>query len=144
MFDLTPSERKGALVLLALVALGALADLVRLEPVAAPEPAEVAAAPPVAAGRAADVPPEEAPARAPLDLNSATAAELDALPGIGPVLAARIVSHRNTHGPFGSADDLLAVQGIGPRLLERLASRVTARPPRKPASPVHFARPGAR
>jgi competence ComEA-like helix-hairpin-helix protein len=144
VFDLTPSERKGALVLLSLVALGAVADLLRLHPVPAPEPAEVAAPPALAAPRASAAPPADSPGAAPLDLNSASAAELDALPGIGPVLAARIVSHRNTHGPFRSPDDLLAVQGIGPRLLERLGARVTALPPRKGDAPLHFARPAAR
>lgn len=144
MFDLTPSERKGALVLLSLVALGAVADLLRLESVPAPEPAEIAAPPAFAAPRPSAAPPAAVPAAAPLDLNSASAAELDALPGIGPVLAARIVSHRNTHGPFRSPDDLLAVQGIGPRLLERLGARVTALPPRTSEVPLHFARPAAR
>lgn len=137
MFDLTPSERKGALVLVALVALGAVADLLRLEPVAAPPEAgtfaaagaaEVApaagGAPRAGAGSAA--PPATA---APLDLNTATEADLDRLPGIGPVLASRIVAHRRTHGPFRSPDDLLAVQGIGPRLLERLSPAVTVSRP---------------
>jgi competence protein ComEA len=59
-----------------------------------------------------------------LDLNRATAAELDGLPGIGPVLAARIVAHRQRHGPFASREELLAVRGIGPRLLARLGPRV--------------------
>ena len=67
-------------------------------------------------------PPPASPAagRAPLDLNTATATELDALPGIGPVLAARIVQHRREHGPFRSVDELLSVPGIGARLLARL------------------------
>jgi competence protein ComEA len=55
-----------------------------------------------------------------LDLNAASAAELEALPGIGPVLAARIVEYRQTHGRFQHVEDLQEVEGIGPRLLERL------------------------
>lgn len=47
------------------------------------------------------------------DLNSATASELEMLPGVGPVLAARIVSHRDERGPFLSIEDLLDVPGIG-------------------------------
>lgn len=55
-----------------------------------------------------------------VDLNRAGVAELEALPGIGPVLAQRIVAHRTRHGPFNRLEDLLAVEGIGPKLLERL------------------------
>lgn len=123
MFDLTPGERRGALVLIALVLLGAIADLLHREPVAAPEPRELPAAPPPA-----NAPASQSPGAAtPLDLNTATEAELDRLPGIGAVLAGRIVAHRAAHGPFRSAEDLLAVPGIGPRLWERLAPLVTVR-----------------
>ena len=45
---------------------------------------------------------------------------VQALPGIGPVLAARIVEHRRLHGRFHHVDELLLVHGIGPRLLEKL------------------------
>jgi comEA protein len=63
-------------------------------------------------------------AAGPLDLNSATAADLDALPGIGPVLAQRIVDHRSTNGPFTSVDQLDDVSGIGPAVLADLADRL--------------------
>lgn len=59
-----------------------------------------------------------------LDLNTATVAELDALPGIGPVLAQRIVDHRSTHGPFTSVNRLDDVSGIGPAIFAELAERV--------------------
>jgi competence protein ComEA len=59
-----------------------------------------------------------------LDLNSATAADLDALPGIGPVLAQRIVDHRTAHGPFTSVDQLDDVSGIGPAIYADLVTRV--------------------
>ncbi|WP_249523419.1 ComEA family DNA-binding protein [Modestobacter marinus] len=61
---------------------------------------------------------------APLDLNSATVAELDALPGIGPVLAQRIVDHRTVHGPFTSVERLDDVSGIGPAIFAELTERV--------------------
>jgi competence protein ComEA len=57
---------------------------------------------------------------APIDLNTATAEQLDTLPGVGPVTAAAIVAHRDEHGPFGSVDDLLDVRGIGEAKLEQL------------------------
>jgi competence protein ComEA len=65
-----------------------------------------------------------APAGGLLDLNAATAAELDALPGIGPVLAQRIIDHRSAHGPFTSVDQLDDVSGIGPAIFADLAERV--------------------
>ena len=61
----------------------------------------------------------------PVDLNTADAAELDALPGIGPVLAQRIVDHRDEQGPFRSVDQLDDVPGIGPAIAAELAELVT-------------------
>ncbi len=55
-----------------------------------------------------------------VDLNRATWVELAQLPGVGPVLAKRIVQHRRQHGAFRRVDHLLRVRGIGPRRLERL------------------------
>jgi competence protein ComEA len=63
---------------------------------------------------------------APVDLNSATAEQLDALPGIGPVTAQKIVNYRTQHGPFTSVDDLDAIPGIGPARIENLRGLVIA------------------
>ena len=60
-----------------------------------------------------------------VNLNSAAAAELEELPGVGPVLAQRIVDHREQHGPFTAADDLQDVPGIGPAIFDGLADAVT-------------------
>ena len=60
-----------------------------------------------------------------LDLNAATAEELDALPGIGPVLAGRILAWRAAHGAFRSVDDLEQVSGIGDKVLDGLRGLVT-------------------
>ncbi|MDJ0315891.1 ComEA family DNA-binding protein [Arthrobacter antibioticus] len=60
-----------------------------------------------------------------LNLNTATAAEFDALPGIGPVLADRIVAWRTDHGRYSSVDALDAVSGIGAKLLAGLRDLVT-------------------
>jgi competence protein ComEA len=56
-----------------------------------------------------------------MDPNTASAAMLERLPGIGPALAARIVEHRELHGPFRRPRDITAVRGIGPATYERLA-----------------------
>lgn len=60
-----------------------------------------------------------------VSLNSATAAELDALPGIGPALAQRIIAFREEHGGFRTVRDLLKVPGIGPSKFESLEDLVT-------------------
>ena len=60
-----------------------------------------------------------------VSLSSATVADLDALPGIGPVTAQKIVDHRSRHGGFGSVDDLDAIPGIGPARIEQLRDLVT-------------------
>jgi competence protein ComEA len=60
-----------------------------------------------------------------VDLNQATAEQLDALPGVGPATAANIVAHRRDRGPFRAVDDLLSVTGIGPAKLEQLRPLVT-------------------
>ena len=59
-----------------------------------------------------------------LNLNRATTAELDALPGVGPVIAERIISFRDEFGPFQSVDDLLDVPGIGEARLADLRERL--------------------
>ncbi|MFM7045864.1 MAG: helix-hairpin-helix domain-containing protein [Ilumatobacteraceae bacterium] len=61
----------------------------------------------------------------PVNLNSATASELETLPGIGPTTAAAIVAHRDLHGPFASVDELGEVAGIGPAKLAALRGLVT-------------------
>ena len=61
----------------------------------------------------------------PVNLNTATADELEALPGVGPATAATILAHREQHGPFASVDDLADVRGIGPAKLDALRGSVT-------------------
>ncbi|HWS45733.1 MAG TPA: ComEA family DNA-binding protein, partial [Acidimicrobiia bacterium] len=62
---------------------------------------------------------------APIDLNTATAEQLDALPGIGPATAAAIVHDRQSHGPFRSVDDLARVRGIGKAKVDQLRDLVS-------------------
>jgi competence protein ComEA len=61
----------------------------------------------------------------PIDLNVATADDLEQLAGIGPATAAAIVEHRNQHGPFSAVDQLLDVPGIGPAKLDAIRDSVT-------------------
>jgi competence protein ComEA len=60
----------------------------------------------------------------PVHLNTATLDELDALPGVGPVTAQKILDYREQHGAFSSIDDLDAIPGIGPARLEQLRELV--------------------
>lgn len=63
-----------------------------------------------------------------IDINTASAAELEALPGIGPKLAQTIIDYREKNGPFLSIDDLDNVPGIGAGLIERFRDQVTVGP----------------
>lgn len=64
----------------------------------------------------------------PLDINTASAAQLESLPGIGPTRAQNIVAYRQEHGPFQRAEELLAVPGIGPATYERIGSLIRVGP----------------
>ena len=66
------------------------------------------------------------PQSGPLNINTATAAQLETLDGIGPVLAQRIVEYREANGPFASVDGLLEVKGLGPGILEAIRPQITA------------------
>lgn len=61
-----------------------------------------------------------------IDINTATATTLEALPGVGPSLASAIVTDRTQHGPFHSVADLNRVRGVGDKLLAKLAPYVRA------------------
>jgi competence protein ComEA len=65
-----------------------------------------------------------APASGPVHLNTATLEQLDALPGVGPVTAQKILDYREQNGGFASVDELDAVPGIGPARMEQLREAV--------------------
>jgi competence ComEA-like helix-hairpin-helix protein len=126
---LTPEERRGGLLVVLLLLIGAGWDAWRAFHV--PRPPHVVGHPATAVHDATPPAPPDSARAAPgpepaLDLNRAELRDLDALPGIGPVLAARIVEHRRRHGPFHSVEELRAVRGVGPRLLEKLRPLVRA------------------
>jgi competence protein ComEA len=83
------------------------------EPTIVARPAQRSASPTPTAGRSQEK-------EGKLDLNRATAEELQGLPGIGPVLARRVIAQRTTHGPFHTVDDLRDVKGIGKKRMDQL------------------------
>jgi competence protein ComEA len=74
-----------------------------------------------------DAAPAEDP-QAKININTATADELEALPNIGEVTAARIVAYRQQNGPFRSVDDLIHVEGISDRTIDEFRDLVTTSP----------------
>ena len=79
-------------------------------------------------GRPATLAPTKRSHSGVLDLNRATEQEFDALPGIGPQLAERIMEYRRSVGAFHSPEELRAVKGIGKKKFERIRQLVTVTP----------------
>jgi competence protein ComEA len=63
-----------------------------------------------------------------INLNTASSLELEALPGIGPTTAQKIVDYREQNGPFINAEDIINVSGIGPGTYERIKDLITVGP----------------
>ncbi len=126
--DLAPAERRALLLVAAVYLVGGAWDLWKAHfPPRTLEPGVAAMAPRPDPDGAAPWRRSSSPAgrQTPIGINQASESELDELPGIGPVLAGRIVRFRSDHGPFRSVAELAAVPGVGPRLLERLTPLVT-------------------
>lgn len=83
-------------------------------------------------GRKSDLQPKTPDSA--IDPNLSSQEDLETLPGIGPVLAQRIIAYRRVHGPFKKIDDLRQVSGIGPKKLEKLRPYVAIAGQRPPAS----------
>lgn len=87
---------------------------------------ESATTPPTSEPESTEKVPETEPEETgPVNINTATAEQLQTLPGIGPVLAQRIIDYRTEHGDYPSVDALLGVSGIGEKKLEALLGLVT-------------------
>ncbi len=65
--------------------------------------------------------------RFPININTAGASELDALPGIGPSLANAIIAYRNENGPFGTPRDIIKVRGIGEKTYEKFRDLIVTK-----------------
>jgi competence ComEA-like helix-hairpin-helix protein len=76
---------------------------------------------------------KKVPPAQPLDLNSASAAELQQIPGIGPVMAQNIVKFREKSGPYKRVEDVLAIHGISKRVFAEIRPYLTVKPPESPA-----------
>jgi competence protein ComEA len=63
-----------------------------------------------------------------ININTASSAELDTLPGIGPTTAQKIIDYRTQNGPFISIEDIINVSGIGPGTYEKLKDLITVGP----------------
>jgi len=77
-------------------------------------------------GRAAS--PAATASKSPVNINSATAAELEALPGIGARTAARIIEYRQKNGPFKKVEELMNVRGVGEKNFLKLKPQLTLGP----------------
>jgi len=95
------------------------------------ESAPVEASEPPASSRSLQAAAHDSSRR--VDLNHATASDLEALPGIGPKLAQRVIDHRRSHGPFTKVEDLRQVKGIGHKKFDRLRSHVLVTNTRSPS-----------
>ncbi len=93
------------------------------------------AAPMISAGQATA--PAKATPAAVININTATADQLDALPGVGTKLAARIVDYRQKNGGFKKVEDLMNVQGIGEKNFLKLRPLITIGQPKAEKSPQH-------
>jgi competence protein ComEA len=119
--------RQAAAIALAIAGAFALASSwASSRPIASsdPKPADVAV------GQTSDrtfEPSRQPRVRATININTATQGELEALPGIGPSIAQRIIQQRESKGPFTSIEDLDKVRGIGPVTIERLRPYVSVR-----------------
>jgi DNA uptake protein ComE-like DNA-binding protein len=150
----TPAERNALLFLAGLIALGSGARVVkgRQPPASAADSAALAlhVARVDAArsgkgskkssarkGKSAKTPVSELLAgMPPIDLDEAAPSDIQKLPGIGPVVAARIAANRDTFGAFGSLDGLRRVKGVGPALTEKIRPYVTFSGVARPANAV--------
>ncbi len=87
-------------------------------------------APALAQGPAQTPPAPREKVTTPVNLNTAAAAELETLPGVGPAMATRIVEYRQKNGGFKKIEELMNVRGIGEKMFLKLKPMITVVPPK--------------
>jgi comEA protein len=120
--NFTPQETKALIFLLSVLLLGSgIALYKRTHPQFAPEL--------IVEKKKVDPQPgsplHQEQRRKKIDLNQATSAELQLLPGVGPALSKRIVEYRVNHGQFQKIEDIMQVQGIGLKTFQKLQNHIT-------------------
>jgi competence protein ComEA len=111
-----------------LLAVAAMAVL----PAAAAQQAKAPAAPSASSARASKAAPVPT---APVNLNTATQAQLEALPGVGPKAALRILDYRKQNGSFKKIEDLMNVKGFGEKTFLKLKPMITVSEKASPSGP---------
>ncbi len=139
MWGLTRQEQRITLFLLTTFAIGCMVLWWRQQRPAPPVDAKVvrdfaqrSVPAPEESAQASMIDPPPSPVKkpasgGPVDLNSATVHDLMELPGIGAVMAQRIVDHRSAHGRFAKPEDLMQVKGIGKKTYEKLQALIAVK-----------------
>jgi comEA protein len=110
MFSLTPRERKVLIFIAAIILCGAVLRFLNIKTSNA------------AAKLNENIQPKEV---FPININTANLGDLERIPGIGQIMATRIVQYRNAHGRFASLEDIKKVKGIGNKKFEMMKNYIT-------------------
>jgi comEA protein len=122
--NFTPQETKALIFLLTALLVGSGITLYkRTHPQFAPE--LMTEKQEVVARLQTETSPDRPQQRTKIDLNQATTAQLQLLPGVGPALSQRIVEYRKSRGPFQKTEDLMQVRGIGLKTFEKMKDYLT-------------------
>jgi len=127
MLSITPQEKRIVIFLVSTLLIGGAVRLVRYHLSDPPPEISIIPSEPAGGDLSDALAPDSQEVKPPekIDINTADPQQLQALSGIGPHLARRIVEHRLQHGPFSSPGDITSVPGIGEKTYQRLRDRIT-------------------